>query len=170
MWIGKHVIFDGWFKPHSSLETVGGGYKFLVDLVADLGMTIVVPPYVIEYPVDPSLFSRTLDALEREKLTNNQFYQELRRLDVIRNGSLKGISGIVILAESHVAYHTFPEQMDDEGNYFVSVDIYSCKDYEPATCGTYLEKHGIVQGSALVIDRFTDKGQVIRVVNHPGLV
>lgn len=34
-----------------------------------------------------------------------------------------GLSGIIIIAESHLAFHTFP----DKG--FVTVDIFSCKDF-----------------------------------------
>jgi S-adenosylmethionine decarboxylase len=35
-----------------------------------------------------------------------------------------GLSGIVIIAESHLAFHTFP----DKG--FLTVDIFSCKDFD----------------------------------------
>jgi len=35
-----------------------------------------------------------------------------------------GISGIIIIAESHLAFHTFP----DKG--FLTVDIFSCKDFD----------------------------------------
>ena len=35
-----------------------------------------------------------------------------------------GLSGIVLIAESHIAFHTFP----DKG--FVTVDIFSCKDFD----------------------------------------
>lgn len=35
-----------------------------------------------------------------------------------------GVSGIVIIAESHLAIHTFP----DKG--FLTVDIFSCKDFD----------------------------------------
>ena len=38
-----------------------------------------------------------------------------------------GLSGIVIIAESHLAFHTFP----DKG--FVTVDIFSCKEFDVAT-------------------------------------
>ncbi|MDD9898726.1 MAG: adenosylmethionine decarboxylase [Candidatus Melainabacteria bacterium] len=37
-----------------------------------------------------------------------------------------GLSGIVIIAESHLAFHTFP----DKG--FLTVDIFSCKDFDVA--------------------------------------
>jgi len=35
-----------------------------------------------------------------------------------------GVSGIVLIAESHISMHTFPEK-----NY-VSLDIFSCKDFD----------------------------------------
>ena len=35
-----------------------------------------------------------------------------------------GLSGIVLIAESHIAFHTFP----DKG--FLTVDIFSCKDFD----------------------------------------
>lgn len=35
-----------------------------------------------------------------------------------------GLSGIVLIAESHIAIHTFP----DKG--FITVDIFSCKDFD----------------------------------------
>lgn len=162
MWIGKHVIFDGWFSPQAPLGSVGGGYKFLVDFVAALDMTIVLPPHVLEYPVDPSMFTRTLEALEKENLTSSVFYQELKKLDIIRNGVLRGISGIVVLAESHVAYHTFPDQVDENGNHFVSIDVYSCKNFETSTCAQYLISNGIATGNLVILDRYTDQAQVIQ--------
>jgi S-adenosylmethionine decarboxylase len=35
-----------------------------------------------------------------------------------------GVTGVVIIAESHIAIHTFPEKG------FVSVDVFSCKDFD----------------------------------------
>ncbi len=35
-----------------------------------------------------------------------------------------GLSGVVLIAESHIAIHTFP----DKG--FITVDIFSCKDFD----------------------------------------
>lgn len=37
---------------------------------------------------------------------------------------LWGVSGFVIIAESHIAIHTFPERG------FLTLDIFSCKDFE----------------------------------------
>ncbi len=38
-----------------------------------------------------------------------------------------GLSGIVIIAESHLAFHTFPEKG------FLTVDIFSCKEFDVST-------------------------------------
>jgi len=35
-----------------------------------------------------------------------------------------GISGFVLIAESHISIHTFPER------YYVNIDIFSCKDFD----------------------------------------
>ena len=40
------------------------------------------------------------------------------------NGKDRGLTGIVVLAESHVAVHTFPEYEE------VDIDIYSCKSFD----------------------------------------
>lgn len=39
-----------------------------------------------------------------------------------------GVSGFVLIAESHISIHTFP----DRG--YVNIDIFSCKDFEPTPC------------------------------------
>ena len=36
-----------------------------------------------------------------------------------------GVSGFVLIAESHISVHTFPEREH------VSIDIFSCKDFDP---------------------------------------
>ena len=43
-----------------------------------------------------------------------------------------GLSGIVIIAESHLAFHTFP----DKG--FMTADIFSCKDFDTSFVMEYL--------------------------------
>jgi S-adenosylmethionine decarboxylase len=35
-----------------------------------------------------------------------------------------GISGLVIIAESHISIHTFPERC------YVNIDVFSCKDFD----------------------------------------
>ena len=43
-----------------------------------------------------------------------------------------GLSGIVIIAESHLSFHTFP----DKG--FMTVDIFSCKEFDSSFVMKYL--------------------------------
>jgi len=44
----------------------------------------------------------------------------------------QGLAGVVIIAESHIAIHTFPQRG------FLSVDIFSCKDFDVKTALAYL--------------------------------
>lgn len=47
---------------------------------------------------------------------------------VVRHEGLRpedaGVSGVVIIAESHIVIHTFPKKR------FLSVDVFSCKDFD----------------------------------------
>ncbi|MGO8949072.1 MAG: adenosylmethionine decarboxylase [Ktedonobacterales bacterium] len=45
-----------------------------------------------------------------------------------------GISGIVIIAESHIAIHTFPEL-----DYF-TLDVFSCRDFDPEVAVDYIQQ------------------------------
>jgi len=36
-----------------------------------------------------------------------------------------GVSGFVLIAESHISIHTFPERR------YVNIDVFSCKDFDP---------------------------------------
>lgn len=46
-----------------------------------------------------------------------------------------GVSGIVLIAESHISIHTFPEKG------YASVDIFSCKDFDTeAACDIIVSK------------------------------
>ncbi len=45
-----------------------------------------------------------------------------------------GYSGFVIIAESHIAIHTFPRRR------FISIDVYSCKDFDPAPIRRYFRR------------------------------
>lgn len=45
-----------------------------------------------------------------------------------------GISGFVMLYESHISLHTWPE----EG--YVAIDIYSCKNFDDKKAAAYLKK------------------------------
>ena len=46
-----------------------------------------------------------------------------------------GVSGIVVISESHLSIHTFPEHG------YASVDVYTCGDMNPHVSMKYLESH-----------------------------
>ena len=50
------------------------------------------------------------------------------------DGTDEGVAGVVIIAESHIAIHTFPKRR------FISVDIFSCKDFDIKTAVDYLRE------------------------------
>lgn len=90
------------FGPHLMLEASGCNYNKLIDI---------------------KLLTKLLDNLP-EKMNMTKVmppyvfeYKGLLPEDW-------GLSGIVIIAESHLAFHTFP----DKG--FLTVDIFSCKDFD----------------------------------------
>jgi S-adenosylmethionine decarboxylase len=62
-----------------------------------------------------------------------------------------GLSGFVLIAESHISIHTFPEK------HFVSVDIFSCKAFDANFAGAYLkEAFGMTKVDVTVLDRGTE--------------
>jgi S-adenosylmethionine decarboxylase len=52
-----------------------------------------------------------------------------------RFGDSQGVSGVSVLAESHLTLHTWPER-----NY-VAIDIFMCGDCDPYDCLPMLEHH-----------------------------
>jgi S-adenosylmethionine decarboxylase len=66
---------------------------------------------------------RLLDGLpDRIRMTKIMPPYVLRHADGPRG--LEGLSGFVLIAESHISVHTFPQRR------FVNVDIFSCEDFD----------------------------------------
>ncbi|HEY3215357.1 MAG TPA: adenosylmethionine decarboxylase [Candidatus Eisenbacteria bacterium] len=62
-----------------------------------------------------------------------------------------GISGFVLIAESHISIHTFPEKN------FVSVDIFSCKPFDADFASHYLKTaFEMAKVESKVLDRGTE--------------
>ena len=60
----------------------------------------------------------------------------------------EGVSGVVLLAESHITIHTWPA----EG--YAAVDFYTCGDTEPGRAHNYLLEHlGCADASVAVVRR-----------------
>jgi S-adenosylmethionine decarboxylase len=59
-----------------------------------------------------------------------------------------GISGFVLIAESHISIHTFPEK-----NY-LSVDIFSCKEFDSELAISHVNKQfGVQKSQVKLLDR-----------------
>ncbi|MBI3977734.1 MAG: adenosylmethionine decarboxylase [Chloroflexi bacterium] len=59
-----------------------------------------------------------------------------------------GISGFVLIAESHITVHTFPEKG------YVNVDIFSCKEFDPDQAVAYIrDQLGLEEVDVRVIRR-----------------
>lgn len=67
-----------------------------------------------------------------------------------------GISGVVVIAESHLSIHTWPEYR------YAAVDIFSCGDsLKPAAAATYLvEQFGASRASCVEVKRGVFPGSV----------
>jgi S-adenosylmethionine decarboxylase len=62
-----------------------------------------------------------------------------------------GLSGFVLIAESHISIHTFPEKN------FISIDIFSCKDFDAEFASSFLKTaFGITKVESTVLDRGTE--------------
>ena len=62
-----------------------------------------------------------------------------------------GVSGFVIIAESHISVHTFPARS------FVQVDVFSCKDFDTdLALRDVKESFGLVEANTWVLERGLD--------------
>jgi S-adenosylmethionine decarboxylase len=72
-----------------------------------------------------------------------------------------GLSGFVLIAESHISIHTFP----DKG--YLSVDIFSCKSFDYQTAIDYAIKcFGIERHELNLLDRGLEFPRNIQAVTH----
>ena len=69
------------------------------------------------------------------------------------NGSVPedwGVSGFVLIAESHISLHTFPEKQ------FLSLDMFSCKPFDTEQAVEFIKKYFQIQKYEMKI---LDRGQ-----------
>jgi S-adenosylmethionine decarboxylase len=92
---GPHLLLDCYGCDKKRLKDLGFVIKFLDGLVDLIGMHKIAPPHAFYYPGKPGSFDKG------------------------------GVSGIVIITESHISIHTFPHP-----NGYVNIDIFSCKEFD----------------------------------------
>ena len=91
---GLHLTLDGYGCSRDALADTLAIYQFLDRAPAEIGMTKIMSPHVIDYRPPPD-----------------------------RPPEDWGVTGFVIIAESHISIHTFPEAL------YLSLDIFSCKPF-----------------------------------------
>lgn len=92
---GMHLMLDAYKIPKAPLDDMKLIYKFLYELPEIIGMTKLMNPMVVDAD-----------------------------LSVKTDKDPGGISGFVMINESHIAIHTFPNKG------FLTMDVYSCSNFE----------------------------------------
>ena len=78
-----------------------------------------------------------------------------------KNPEDRGISGFVLIAESHISIHTFPEK-----NY-LSLDIFSCKEFDSRTAIFYVNNlFGVQKSEIKLLDRGVEFPKDVRRSAH----
>lgn len=133
------------FGPHLTMDLYSCNKKMLLDsdfilkmldeLPEIIGMTKISEPQIIKYPGKENSFDKG------------------------------GVSGFVLIAESHISIHTFVAQE------YASIDIFSCKPFDVKTAENYfverflpkkIEKHLISRGREFPKDVEKAKQIVVR--------
>ena len=116
---GLHLTVDGYGCDRGSLADVAGIYVFLRDFPARIGMTRIMDPQVQEYIPPPH-----------------------------RPPDEWGLSGFVLIAESHISVHTFPDHE------YLSADIFSCRVFDTSMAlATIVAHFRVRQHEVHILDR-----------------
>jgi S-adenosylmethionine decarboxylase len=100
---GPHLVLDAYECDARKLDDMNFLYGLLDTLPGMIGMTKIMPPYILYY-----------DGKDKPED--------------------RGFSGVVIIAESHISLHTYPEKR------FLTFDIYSCKKFDIERTVEYIVK------------------------------
>ena len=132
---GRHLMLDVIVKDGKILSDPQIGTAFLEDIVESIDMTQILPPITVKFPHAVSELTRTLESLKNEGLENSNTAKQIREDLRLRKEESYGYSSFLMIAESHLSIHTFPEL-----NYF-SFDCYSCKWFDDEKINNILNKH-----------------------------
>lgn len=122
--VGRHLMVDCLVLAPHDLNLSDVGTRMLEEIVHKIDMTMILPPVTVNFPHAVCEMDRILSSLEKEGLASSETASQIR--EHLRNRKLQnyGFSSLVMLAESHISLHTFPEK-----NFF-TFDCYSCKDFD----------------------------------------
>ena len=144
-YIGTHLVMDITSYDGEALKDEGKVSRYISDLIRLADMTCLVAPQTFKFPFDNE-YKTFLEKLRAEGTSSPLIDERLNILDYnTREGS--GVTGFGILAESHVAVHTFPEKDDP----FMSVCLYSCKKFDPEKIIEYTNNYWNVKSNNVVV-------------------
>lgn len=123
--IGRHLMIDG-LVPSSAnrLNDASVGASLLEDIVHRIDMTMMLPPITIKFPHAVAEATRIIQMLEKEGLADSGTCSYIKGMLSERQLQTYGYTTVVVIAESHLTLHTFPEES------FFTFDCYSCKDFD----------------------------------------
>ena len=132
---GKHYMVDALVSEECDLSNPDAFVKCVEDIVVNIDMTMILPPVTVKFPHAISELNRIVESLKREGLGGSDTAKSIVNDLKQREGEAYGYSTFVMIAESHLSIHTFPEL-----NY-VSFDCYSCKDFDHEKVEEIIRKH-----------------------------
>ena len=127
---GVHLLIDGCADARQPLIDLERGKEFLSHVTKEIGMTIVLNPQGVRFPCTRAA----------EKVNNDA--------GSVTDETVGGYSAFVLLAESHISIHTYPEALR------FSIDCYSCKDFDQTPVFKLLREYfGAVQFTSSMVER-----------------
>ena len=121
---GLHMMIDATVTDSAQLAFPDIGISMLEKIVEKIDMTMILPPVTVKFPHATCEMQRVLEGLEQEGLGQSAPALDLKKKLEERKNESYGYSTFVMIAESHLTVHTFPEL-----GYF-SFDCYSCKGFD----------------------------------------
>ena len=121
---GRHLMIDALTQSKEKLCKPESSIAFIEKVVEKIDMTMILPPVTVKFPHATCELSRVLDRLKKEGLQDSETAKQISNDLINRKEQSYGFSTFVMIAESHISIHTFPEL-----NY-ISFDCYSCKYFD----------------------------------------
>ena len=127
---GVHLLIDGCADARRPLVDLEQGKLFLSHVAKEIGMTMMLDPQGVQFPCT------------RADEQVNQVAGS------VSDDSVGGYSAFVLLAESHISIHTYPEALR------FSIDCYSCRIFDQTPVLNLLKEYfGAVRFTSSMVER-----------------
>ena len=131
---GKHLLIDAVCTHDEALLDMEVGKACLAEVARTIGMTMIMDPVGVQFPHDGA--------------AGGAIPRPFRQPPGAAGEASGGYSAFVMLAESHISLHTFPEA------HFLTFDCYSCKGFDHALAEACLDRFfGLREQNVQVIAR-----------------